>query len=345
MFLLDNANQYFKIALVIVFCVFTQAAGKTIKLDLPQVIVEEQSASQQAPKTNVPVAISQAVEPQLASFAQLLQLRAKASHLKFIQGKLDCLNKELLNLQQRLKTCRSQAITEKLNHEYAVKLHFAQMLFDKYKPQYPQLVAVDVRSTMQKIVANLPKILLGSAAAITVIWSLGRLDQRYNAYLKTKKAQEEQRIKAERLRAILEAEKLEKQRLTVEISAAEEMLAPAKIKLTAKLAELGITDPIPQELALVILPLLQNLRRDQQIELCKRFVNGGSCAICAANWHFKDDVGTIQVTPCLHVYHQACLNTWLDKNNSCPECRKPVTRGPVMHRYHYGASGHFPFYY
>ena len=34
-------------------------------------------------------------------------------------------------------------------------------------------------------------------------------------------------------------------------------------------------------------------------------------------------------TPCKHKFHRECLDTWLIRNNSCPECRQPI-QAPII---------------
>ena len=42
------------------------------------------------------------------------------------------------------------------------------------------------------------------------------------------------------------------------------------------------------------------------------------CSICLDN--FKNEE-TIITTPCLHYFHEKCLNLWLENNHNCPLCR------------------------
>ena len=42
------------------------------------------------------------------------------------------------------------------------------------------------------------------------------------------------------------------------------------------------------------------------------------CSICMEE--LTDD-SNIKVTTCMHVYHRHCLDRWLIKKNTCPECR------------------------
>jgi hypothetical protein len=47
---------------------------------------------------------------------------------------------------------------------------------------------------------------------------------------------------------------------------------------------------------------------------------GIRCAICLVRLEQGDIVGDI---PCGHVYHKACLKSWLPQANQCPLCRQP----------------------
>ena len=31
------------------------------------------------------------------------------------------------------------------------------------------------------------------------------------------------------------------------------------------------------------------------------------------------------VLPCKHIFHEACIESWKDRNDSCPICRVPLT--------------------
>lgn len=47
-----------------------------------------------------------------------------------------------------------------------------------------------------------------------------------------------------------------------------------------------------------------------------------SCAICYEEWKAGDVVKTL---PCLHYYHQSCIDFWLQTKLQCPYCRAAVT--------------------
>uniref|UniRef100_A0A2C9UAM4 RING-type E3 ubiquitin transferase n=1 Tax=Manihot esculenta TaxID=3983 RepID=A0A2C9UAM4_MANES len=46
------------------------------------------------------------------------------------------------------------------------------------------------------------------------------------------------------------------------------------------------------------------------------------CAVCMEG--FKSTTGGKQV-PCGHIYHSACISSWLSHSNSCPLCRCNIT--------------------
>lgn len=45
------------------------------------------------------------------------------------------------------------------------------------------------------------------------------------------------------------------------------------------------------------------------------------CLICLEEFGDGDDVKTL---PCLHFYHQKCIEQWLGTDNSCPVCKTPI---------------------
>eukprot|EP00445_Apocalathium_hangoei_P041461 CAMPEP_0203974822 /NCGR_PEP_ID=MMETSP0359-20131031/100298_1 /ASSEMBLY_ACC=CAM_ASM_000338 /TAXON_ID=268821 /ORGANISM="Scrippsiella Hangoei, Strain SHTV-5" /LENGTH=448 /DNA_ID=CAMNT_0050913011 /DNA_START=36 /DNA_END=1384 /DNA_ORIENTATION=+ len=45
------------------------------------------------------------------------------------------------------------------------------------------------------------------------------------------------------------------------------------------------------------------------------------CLICLEDFGDGDDVKTL---PCLHIYHQKCVERWLHTDNSCPVCKTPI---------------------
>ena len=46
-----------------------------------------------------------------------------------------------------------------------------------------------------------------------------------------------------------------------------------------------------------------------------------ACCICLCEYEPNEVVRTL---PCLHMFHKKCIDTWLQKNAICPECRRPA---------------------
>ena len=44
-----------------------------------------------------------------------------------------------------------------------------------------------------------------------------------------------------------------------------------------------------------------------------------SCTVCLEDFKLDDEV---RISPCLHVYHKACIETWLGIRNICPNCKR-----------------------
>jgi hypothetical protein len=47
-----------------------------------------------------------------------------------------------------------------------------------------------------------------------------------------------------------------------------------------------------------------------------------ACCICLEEFESDDEV--VQSRTCHHIHHQDCLNTWIQRQNSCPCCRRPL---------------------
>ena len=56
----------------------------------------------------------------------------------------------------------------------------------------------------------------------------------------------------------------------------------------------------------------------------------GSCSICQEHISFCDE--EISVLNCGHLYHQSCLQRWLDTSSTCPECRSAVARNNFVQK-------------
>lgn len=58
------------------------------------------------------------------------------------------------------------------------------------------------------------------------------------------------------------------------------------------------------------------------------------CCICL---EYFDGVSKILTPICGHLFHENCINVWLEKNESCPQCRLAVRRNQ-MHFVHLTAT-------
>ena len=57
---------------------------------------------------------------------------------------------------------------------------------------------------------------------------------------------------------------------------------------------------------------------------------GGDCPVC-----FADQACDSITLPCGHAFHKGCIETWLQRNRSCPCCRTPI---PTSTPYRYPAK-------
>jgi E3 ubiquitin-protein ligase RNF11 len=48
------------------------------------------------------------------------------------------------------------------------------------------------------------------------------------------------------------------------------------------------------------------------------------CVICMIDFETDDK---IKFLPCLHTFHQSCIDTWLLRSLICPSCMEPVDAG------------------
>ena len=53
-----------------------------------------------------------------------------------------------------------------------------------------------------------------------------------------------------------------------------------------------------------------------------------NCPICYENLN----IGKVTKTTCEHIFHKECLDTWLNKNISCPCCRSVIDIKPKLKR-------------
>ncbi|CAM9390150.1 unnamed protein product, partial [Discosporangium mesarthrocarpum] len=49
------------------------------------------------------------------------------------------------------------------------------------------------------------------------------------------------------------------------------------------------------------------------------------CSICLGEYK-KDE--RVHVLPCLHIFHQECLDTWIEGHDSCPFCKRCLNHHP-----------------
>ena len=47
-----------------------------------------------------------------------------------------------------------------------------------------------------------------------------------------------------------------------------------------------------------------------------------TCTICIED--FEEGEQVIKLTPCTHMFHQKCINPWLEKSNECPNCKTEI---------------------
>lgn len=54
--------------------------------------------------------------------------------------------------------------------------------------------------------------------------------------------------------------------------------------------------------------------------------NKQACAICTVHFEPTDQLAALT---CGHVFHPRCINEWIARNASCPECRAPIAHGSI----------------
>ena len=55
-----------------------------------------------------------------------------------------------------------------------------------------------------------------------------------------------------------------------------------------------------------------------------------SCSICHEHINFSED--EVSVLNCGHLFHQGCLQQWLDTRMTCPECRCKVAKKNIVQK-------------
>jgi hypothetical protein len=53
-----------------------------------------------------------------------------------------------------------------------------------------------------------------------------------------------------------------------------------------------------------------------------------TCPVCMAD---VEDGDVLRTLPCLHAYHAACIDRWLEAHKTCPVCKFDVTSGVRPH--------------
>lgn len=53
----------------------------------------------------------------------------------------------------------------------------------------------------------------------------------------------------------------------------------------------------------------------------KHVENGTHCTTCMESFELSEDVAKLD---CDHIFHRACIEPWLQRNNTCPICRKEI---------------------
>lgn len=80
------------------------------------------------------------------------------------------------------------------------------------------------------------------------------------------------------------------------------------------------------------------LTEEEQIKLLKRMTliqqlpstifdenkKHKECVICMIDFELKD---SIKCLPCMHTFHQSCIDSWLVRSLICPSCMEPVDAG------------------
>ena len=56
---------------------------------------------------------------------------------------------------------------------------------------------------------------------------------------------------------------------------------------------------------------------------------GSDCVICTQE--YADPEEEVVVLPCGHVFHEACIDTWFERRNSCPVCRAALETDDVTY--------------
>lgn len=54
----------------------------------------------------------------------------------------------------------------------------------------------------------------------------------------------------------------------------------------------------------------------------------GYCTICLSDFDLGNEIRTL---PCVHQFHKDCIDLWLEKNKSCPNCNHIIGNEPNVY--------------
>lgn len=66
-------------------------------------------------------------------------------------------------------------------------------------------------------------------------------------------------------------------------------------------------------------PVTNHYAQCNESEINELVLADTSCSICLCS--FAENPLVVKTRKCNHVFHKNCLNTWLEKTNTCPNCR------------------------
>jgi len=62
-------------------------------------------------------------------------------------------------------------------------------------------------------------------------------------------------------------------------------------------------------------------------------MRGAVCTICSEQ--FDNNARDVSALKCGHVFHADCLQTWLNRSMTCPQCRQKVTKTGVIQKLYF----------
>ena len=85
----------------------------------------------------------------------------------------------------------------------------------------------------------------------------------------------------------------------------------------------GVWNPFPpQENTPLLSPRPQYTILGYEIPFLPRVATTESCSICLEP--FKEQVDIVRILSCRHIFHTACIDSWLTAHSLCPLCRHQV---------------------